>query len=158
VSDLGSLSVWQDSAIRGALSWYLAVAENQHPAKYRIAATLATDIDPATSSEEALWAELDRLTPTFLARWRTISAGASLPEVAEGPSLLELCRELTYRMLAHCNFCPWSRGIGLETVKTALAAGHSVCALPRSAASIPIQNPSFTKVPGNSLDSDTIRH
>jgi putative pyruvate formate lyase activating enzyme len=107
VSDLGSLSVWQDSAIRGALSWYLAVAENQHPAKYRIAATLATDIDPATSSEEALWAELDRLTPTFLARWRTISAGASLPEAAEGPSLLELCRELTYRMLAHCNFCPW---------------------------------------------------
>jgi len=107
VSDLGSLSVWQDSAIRGALSWYLAVAENQHPAKFRIAATLATDIDPATSSEEALWAELDRLTPTFLARWRTISAGASLPEAAEGPSLLELCRELTYRMLAHCNFCPW---------------------------------------------------
>jgi putative pyruvate formate lyase activating enzyme len=107
VSDLGSLSVWQDSAIRGALSWYLAVAENQHPAKFRIAATLATDIDPATSSEEALWAELDRLTPTFLARRRTISAGASLPEAAEGPSLLELCRELTYRMLAHCNFCPW---------------------------------------------------
>jgi putative pyruvate formate lyase activating enzyme len=107
VSDLGSLSVWQDFAIRGALSWYLAVAENEHPAKFRIAATLATDIDPATSSEEALWAELDRLTPTFLARWRTISAGASLPEAAEGPSLLELCRELTYRMLAHCNFCPW---------------------------------------------------
>jgi putative pyruvate formate lyase activating enzyme len=72
-----------------------------------------------------------RLTPTFLARWRTISAGASLPEAAEGPSLLELCRELTYRMLAHGNFCPWSRGIGLETVKTALAAGHSVRALPR---------------------------
>jgi putative pyruvate formate lyase activating enzyme len=131
VSDLGSLSVWQDSAIRGALSWYLAVAENEQPAKFRIAATLATDIDPATSSEEALWAELDRLTPTFLARWRTISAGASLPEAAEGPSLLEPCRELTYRMLADCNFCPWSRGIGLETVKTALAAGHSVRALPR---------------------------
>ena len=107
MSDLGSLSVWQDSAIRGALSWYLAVAENKHPAKFRIAATLATDIDPATSSEEALWAELDRLTPTFLARWRTISAGASPPEAAEGPSLVELCRELTYRMLAHCNFCPW---------------------------------------------------
>ena len=160
MSDLGSLSVWQDSAIRGALSWYLAVAENQHPAKFRIAATLATDIDPATSSEEALWAELDRLTPTFLARWRTISAGASLPEAAEGPSLLEPCRELTYRMLAHCNFCPWSRGIGLETVKTALAAGHSSCCRSQCARaaplSVPIQNPSFKKVPGNSLDSDTI--
>jgi len=80
----------------------LAVAENEHPAKFRIAATLATDIDPATSSEEALWGELDRLMPTFLASWRTISAGASLPEAAEGPSLLELCRELTYRMRARC--------------------------------------------------------
>jgi putative pyruvate formate lyase activating enzyme len=107
MSELGTLRVWKDPAILTALSWYLAVAENEHPAKFRIAATLATDIDPATSSEEALWAELDRLTPTFLARWRTISAGASLPEAAEGPSLLELCRELTYRMLAHCNFCPW---------------------------------------------------
>jgi hypothetical protein len=28
-----------------------------------------------------------------------------LPETADGPSLLELCRELAYRMLAHCNFC-----------------------------------------------------
>ena len=25
-----------------------------------------------------------------------------------GPSLLELCRELPYRMLSHCNFCPWN--------------------------------------------------
>ena len=98
MSDLGSLSVWQDSAIRGALSWYLAVAENEQPAKFRIAATLATDIDPATSSEEALWAELDRLTPTFLARWRTISAGASLPEAAEGP---EPARALPRAYLPH---------------------------------------------------------
>ena len=33
-----------------------------------------------------------------------------------------------------------SRGIGLETVKAALLAGHSVRALARSAASIPIQD------------------
>jgi NAD(P)-dependent dehydrogenase (short-subunit alcohol dehydrogenase family) len=33
-----------------------------------------------------------------------------------------------------------SRGIGLETVKAALRAGQSVRALPRSAASIPIQD------------------
>jgi putative pyruvate formate lyase activating enzyme len=107
MDDLGRLSVWKDSTIRGALSWYLAVAENRRPAKFRIAATLATDINPATSNEEALWVELDRLTPIFLARWRAVRAGTLLPEAAEGPSLLELCRELTYRMLAHCNFCPW---------------------------------------------------
>jgi putative pyruvate formate lyase activating enzyme len=108
MGDLGRLSVWKDSTIRGALSWYLAVAENRRPAKFRIAATLATDIDPATSSEDALWAELNRLTPIFVERWQAIRAGAPLPEAAEGPSLLELCQELVYRMLAHCNFCPWN--------------------------------------------------
>ena len=101
------LRIWNDPAIRGALSWYLAVAENRRPAKFRIAATVATQLDPAISSEEALWAEFDRLTPMFLARWQAIRAGASLPSAADGPSLLELCRELAYRMLAHCNFCPW---------------------------------------------------
>jgi putative NADH-flavin reductase len=50
-----------------------------------------------------------------------------------------------------------SRGIGLETVKTALLAGHNVSALARSAASIPIQNPALEKVPGDALDSSTIR-
>jgi putative NADH-flavin reductase len=50
-----------------------------------------------------------------------------------------------------------SRGIGLETVKAALLAGHSVRALARSAASIPIQNPAVEMVPGNALDSGTIR-
>jgi len=51
-----------------------------------------------------------------------------------------------------------SRGIGLETVKAALLAGHSVRALARSAASIPIQNTNLEKVSGDALDTDTIRN
>ena len=51
-----------------------------------------------------------------------------------------------------------SRGIGLETVKAALLAGHSVRALARSAASIPIQDAGLEKVSGDALDSDTIRN
>jgi putative NADH-flavin reductase len=51
-----------------------------------------------------------------------------------------------------------SRGIGLETVKTALAGGHSVRALARSAANIPVQNAGLEKVPGTALDSNAIRH
>lgn len=51
-----------------------------------------------------------------------------------------------------------SRGIGLETVKAALSAGHSVRALARSAASIPIQDVGLEKVSGDALDSDTIRN
>jgi putative pyruvate formate lyase activating enzyme len=107
MSDLEHLKIWDDPAIRDALSWYLDVAENRRPAKFRIAATLATQIDPVASSENALWAELDRLTPTFLERWQAIRAGAPLPATADGPTLLEVCRELAYRMLTHCNFCPW---------------------------------------------------
>ena len=108
MTDLAHLKIWDDPAIRDSLSWYLDVAENRRPAKFRIAATLATQIDPAVVDENALWAELDRLTPIFVRCWQAIRAGASLPAMADGPSLLELCRELAYRMLTHCNFCPWN--------------------------------------------------
>jgi putative pyruvate formate lyase activating enzyme len=107
MGELDRLKIWDDPAIGAALAWYRAVAENRRPAKFRIAATVSTKLDPAAESEDALWAELDRLTPRFVARWEDIRAGARLPEPADGPSLLELCRELAYRMLAHCNFCPW---------------------------------------------------
>jgi putative pyruvate formate lyase activating enzyme len=124
------LKIWDDPAIRRALSWYLDVAENRRPAKFRIAATVATTLNLAASSEDALWAELDRLTPIFLARWQSIRAGAPLPAAAAGPSLLELCRELAYRMLAHCNFCPWDcrvdRTAGTKLGACKLASGSRV--------------------------------
>ena len=50
-----------------------------------------------------------------------------------------------------------SRGIGLETVRAALRAGHGVRALARSASTIPIQNPGLHKVSGDALDRDTVR-
>jgi hypothetical protein len=66
VGDLANLTIWDDPAIRGALSWYLDVAENRRPAKFRIAATVPAQLDPPASSEDALWVELDRLTPILL--------------------------------------------------------------------------------------------
>jgi putative NADH-flavin reductase len=45
-----------------------------------------------------------------------------------------------------------SQGIGLETVKAALAAGHRVRALARGAASIPIDAPELEKLAGDALD------
>jgi uncharacterized protein YbjT (DUF2867 family) len=51
-----------------------------------------------------------------------------------------------------------SRGLGLETVRAALRAGHSVRALARSAASIRIQDAGLDKVSGDALDRDTIRN
>jgi putative pyruvate formate lyase activating enzyme len=130
MSDLSRLKVWDDPAIRGALSWYLDVAENRRPAKFRIAATVPVRLDPAASSEDVLWAELDDLTPVFLACWQAIRAGAPLPPAADGPSLLELCRELAYRMLTHCNFCPWycriNRVAGTKLGACKLASGSRV--------------------------------
>ena len=127
---LERLRIWDDPAIRDALAWYLDVAENRRPAKFRIAVTVPISFDPATATEEALWAELERRTPSFLARWAGIRAGAPLPERANGPSLLELCRELAYRMLAHCNFCPWDcrvdRRTGVKLGACKLASGARV--------------------------------
>ncbi len=49
-----------------------------------------------------------------------------------------------------------SRGIGLETVKAALAAGHDVRAFARSAQSIPVEHAKLTKISGDALGSDDV--
>jgi putative NADH-flavin reductase len=49
-----------------------------------------------------------------------------------------------------------SRGIGLEIVKLALKAGHSVRAMARSAAAIRLRDPKLEKLDGDALDQHTI--
>jgi len=44
-----------------------------------------------------------------------------------------------------------SRGIGLETVKLALKAGHSVRAMARSATAIRLRDPKLEKLNGDAL-------
>ena len=106
------LRVWQDPAMARALGWYLDVARNRMPAKFRIARTVPVGVSLSEASEDALWDELDRLTPVFLERLSGIRAGTEAlgPPAAE-PHLLELCRALAHRMLAHCNFCRWDCGV-----------------------------------------------
>ena len=50
-----------------------------------------------------------------------------------------------------------SRGIGLETVKAALAAGHSVRALARSARRLPIDDQKLEKMAGDALEMATVK-
>jgi putative NADH-flavin reductase len=50
-----------------------------------------------------------------------------------------------------------SRGIGLETVKAALEAGHSVRALARSARRIPAQHPKLEKMAGDALEMAKVK-
>jgi uncharacterized protein YbjT (DUF2867 family) len=49
-----------------------------------------------------------------------------------------------------------SRGIGFETVKLALKAGHSVRAMARSATAIRLHDPKLEKMDGDALDQHTI--
>jgi putative NADH-flavin reductase len=49
-----------------------------------------------------------------------------------------------------------SHGIGLETVKRALDAGHRVRALARGAASIPLDVPALAKIAGDALDKSRV--
>ena len=55
------------------------------------------------SGEDALWAELDRLTPIFLARWQAIRAGDRCRQRRRAEPA-GACRELAYRMLAPLQF------------------------------------------------------
>jgi putative pyruvate formate lyase activating enzyme len=108
MTDFDRLFVWDDPALTAALQWYRDVAENRRPAKFRIAASLPVSV-ALDAPEEVLWAELDRQTPVFDALWRGIRTGEiALPSLPHAPTLLDLCRALTYRMLAHCNFCQWN--------------------------------------------------
>ena len=50
-----------------------------------------------------------------------------------------------------------SRGIGLETVKAALRAGHSVRAFARSARRIPVDHRNVEKMPGDALQMAAVK-
>ncbi|CFX01117.1 NAD-dependent epimerase/dehydratase [Candidatus Filomicrobium marinum] len=49
-----------------------------------------------------------------------------------------------------------SRGIGLETAKAALAAGHRVRAFARSASNIPLSDKNLEKFPGDALSANDV--
>ena len=49
-----------------------------------------------------------------------------------------------------------SKGIGLETTRQALEAGHHVRALARSASAIAISNPNLEKVRGDALKTEDV--
>ena len=102
------LWVWRKPRLARALAWYREVACDRMPAKFRIAVTIPADLDPDTADEDALLAELRRLTPVFLERRDAIRRGAVvLTAPAAGPSLLEVCVALARRMLTRCTFCRW---------------------------------------------------
>jgi putative pyruvate formate lyase activating enzyme len=116
---LSDVAIWQDAEMRGQLPWYRLVADNLMPAKFLIARCVPIEVSLEETSEEVLWKELETKTPEFLSLWTEIRDGTSKVSVepvgvdqhvrpsATRPNLLDLCRELSHRMLGHCNFCRW---------------------------------------------------
>ncbi len=130
MGDLERLWIWQEADLSGQLSWYRQVSTNQMPAKFRIARHIPVDVSLEDASEAALWEALEAQTPAFLDLWDRIRHGIStLPASAKPyPNLVDLCRELSQRMLHHCNFCRWncqvdrSQGTKFGTCKLAGAS------------------------------------
>jgi putative pyruvate formate lyase activating enzyme len=120
---------WRHPDFRAGFGWYRDVSANRKPAKFRLARTVPVGA-PLDAPEEVLWTELERGTHAFLELWAAVRQdGAALPPAAQ-LSLLDVCRELAYRMLRHCNFCRWDcrvdRASGEKLGACKLAAGTRV--------------------------------
>jgi putative pyruvate formate lyase activating enzyme len=109
MGDFERLEIWQEADLCGKLTWYRQVSANQKPAKFRIARHIPVEISLEKASEEALWEALEAKTSVFLDWWKKIRHSHSdlLGSPPLQPNLVDLCRELTQRMLRHCNFCQW---------------------------------------------------
>ncbi len=109
---LDHLWIWEEADLQGQLSWYRQVADNRMPAKFRIARCVPVNVS-LTADETELWQELDEKTAVFLDLWQQIrcrQTDLSLSPIPQ-PNLVDLCRELSQRMLHHCNFCRWECGV-----------------------------------------------
>ena len=114
MGSLDSLGFWRHPDFRAGFDWYRDVAANRKPAKFLIARAVPVEA-PLDAPEETLWRELERATAKFLGLWIAIEDGDAALPAAASPSLLDLCRELAYRMLAHCNFCRWDCRVDRST-------------------------------------------
>ncbi|MBI4641138.1 MAG: hypothetical protein HY731_10615 [Candidatus Tectomicrobia bacterium] len=110
MGNLESLWIWQETDLLGQLPWYRQVSANRMPAKFRIAQHIPVEVSLKEASEDTLWEMLEEKTTLFLELWDRIRRGISnLPTSPKPrPNLVDLCRELTQRMLSHCNFCQWN--------------------------------------------------
>jgi putative pyruvate formate lyase activating enzyme len=113
MSHFNRLPMWQEADLRGQLSWYRQVSANQMPAKFRIARQIPVEISLGGASEEALWQVLEDKSRLFLEQWQHIRHGRCRLSTSPPPhpNLLDLCGELSRRMLRHCNFCRWHCGV-----------------------------------------------
>jgi putative NADH-flavin reductase len=105
----------------------------------------------AVSPSEWTWASSPRYLPFKPFAYLAVRLSALHMMVSQASSTVE------HQAVATVLIIGASRGIGLETVKAALEAGHSVRALARSARRIPIDHPKLTKMAGDALEMATVK-
>jgi len=129
MGSLDGFAFWRHPDFQRGFGWYRDVAANRKPAKLLIARAVPVSTSLRSDPEEALWEALDGGTDAFLALWAAVRRGDELPPPAS-TNLLDCCRELAYRMLAHCNFCRWDcrvdRTLGAKLGACKLASGTRV--------------------------------
>jgi putative pyruvate formate lyase activating enzyme len=115
MTDLGQLWVWRDPGLAWSLEWYAAFAANRMPAKFRVAAASRGIAARRSAGPRSLGGvgTTDARVPVVLGR--CARRGRRLTPPAANGSLLDLCRELAWRMLGHCNFCRWDCHIDRRT-------------------------------------------
>ena len=115
-----------DSNVRRSLGRYLAVMQNEKPAKFAIAKRLVAEFSEH-DSVEVLWPKHAELTRQFSSVERTIDSGqVSLPEIqAPAKSYLDLKIAIASRMLSNCHLCARKCGIN----RTEGKVGYCRCGL-----------------------------
>jgi putative pyruvate formate lyase activating enzyme len=123
------LACWADPALARRLAWYRRVADGRAPAKLVLARRVPVDVS-LDAPTDALWVELDRLTPMFIETWEGHRAGDRPVEAKVPPvGLTHLVAALGRRLLASCTFCRWrcrvDRASGAGKLGTCKLAGES---------------------------------
>ena len=116
-----------------------------HTIRQEIAAL--QDFSPPVSPSKRTWASSPRYLPFKPLAYLAVRLSALHMMVSQASSTVE------HEAIATVLIIGASRGIGLETVKAALEAGHSVRALARSARRIPIDRPKLEKMSGDALET-----
>src|SRR5512132_2209066 len=109
------------------------------------------DFSASVSPSEWTWASSPRYLPFKPFAYLAVRLSALHMMVSQASSAVE------HQAMATVLIIGASRGIGLETVKAALEAGHSVRALARSARRIPIDRPKLEKIAGDALETATVK-
>jgi len=106
-----AIGIGDDPIWRRRFDWYLGVADNRLPAKFRLAAAIPVATEPGSASTPDLWNQLEALTRTHAELCRQAFDGENVPLAPCHPSLLSLISELARRSLEACDFCAWDCGV-----------------------------------------------